>query len=196
MDLPSPVQSEKQESSCSNEQQATNGVNRPHNLFQRHPWILRVALGPVEDEETSGACEVEGSLHLPLISTLRLRPSEMHTQYMPRQPEGLALVTPPAPRPPTNPPTAPPRNAKPLASALYLSGSTSDGIACTMEIVDRVTPIRMPPPINIAILVALAEMMAPTKAISGGTAARYLRSSTSDSLPTKGESTLCINNGP
>jgi len=65
-----------------------------------------------------------------------------------------------------------------------------------MEMVDKVVPIRIPPPISIAIEVALAETTAPTKAMSGGIAARYLRSRTSDSLPTMGDKTLCMSSGP
>lgn len=86
--------------------------------------------------------------------------------------------------------------AMPLAMARYFSGSTSDGIACTMAIVAKVVPMRIPPPIKVAILCALAQTTAPANAISGGTAAMYFRSNTSLSLPTKGDRTDCISNGP
>lgn len=91
---------------------------------------------------------------------------------------------------------APPMNANPLATARYLSGRISEGMACTILIVDRVVPMRIPPTMSMLMDVALAYITAPTKATSGGTAARCLRSSTSESLPTMGDSTLCINSGP
>ena len=69
-------------------------------------------------------------------------------------------------------------------------------MAWTMEIVLSVTPIRIPPPINIDIDVALAEMIAPAKAIRGGIDASHFRSSTSLSRPTIGDSTLCMRSGP
>ena len=65
-----------------------------------------------------------------------------------------------------------------------------------MEMVDRVVPISIPPPMSILIDVALAEMTAPANAINGGNAARYFLLRTSDSLPTMGERTLCISSGP
>ena len=134
-----------------------------------------------------------------------------------RQPDGLMFVTAPAPREPTlryfstyrlkyelylgisqthRPPTAPPKNENPFETARYFRGRISDGMAWTMEIVASVTPIRIPPTINIVIDEALADMTAPTKAIKGGILARYLRSRTSDSRPTIGERTLCIKSGP
>jgi len=131
-----------------------------------------------------------------------------------RQPPGFAFVAAPAPRLPTlwlcvsfislaeirwkayNPPTAPPRNANPLARARYFKGKTSDGIAWTIEIVERVHPTRMPPPMSIFIEVALAEMTAPMKERTGGPIARYFLSRTSERRPTMGESTLCIKSGP
>src|SRR4051812_41900268 len=91
---------------------------------------------------------------------------------------------------------APPRKANPFARARYLSGSTSEGMACTMEIVERVVPIKMPPPMSIVIEVALAEMTAPANEMRGGIIARYFLSRTSDNRPTIGESTLCIRSGP
>ena len=57
-----------------------------------------------------------------------------------------------------------------------------------MEILVKVTPMRIPPPIKVAISWALAEMTAPTKAINGGMETKYLRSTTSDKRPTMGES--------
>jgi len=68
-----------------------------------------------------------------------------------------------------NPPTAPPRKAKPFANARYFKGKISLGIAWTMEIVDKVTLMRIPPPMNIDIELALAEITAPTRAMRGGT---------------------------
>lgn len=65
-----------------------------------------------------------------------------------------------------------------------------------MEIVDRVTPIKIPPPIKMLIELALAETTAPMKAISGGMEERYRRSRTSDRRPTIGERTLCMSRGP
>lgn len=132
---------------------------------------------------------------------------------MSRHPDALVFVTPPAPRTPTlplllvtglarilrrtyRPPTAPPRKANPFAKALYFSGSTSAGIAWTIDIVLSVTPIKIPPPMSIGIDVAFAETTAPAKATRGGTVAKYFRSRTSLSLPTMGERTLCINSGP
>jgi hypothetical protein len=146
-------------------------------------------------------------------------------QKMLRHPPAPAFVAAPAPRLPTlhplyqssslhqqlnipqskrstnkigtyNPPTDPPRNANPLASALYFKGSTSDGIVCTIEIVESVVPIKTPPPINIVMDVALAETTAPAKEIRGGIIARYFLSSTSESRPMIGERTLCMRSGP
>lgn len=91
---------------------------------------------------------------------------------------------------------APPRKAKPLARARYFIGKTSDGIAWTIEIVESVHPTKMPPPMSMVIEVALADMTAPMKDIAGGAMARYFLSSTSESRPTIGDSTLCISNGP
>lgn len=67
-------------------------------------------------------------------------------------------------------------------------GRTSAGIAWVMEILVKVTPMRIPPPMRVAISFALAETTAPTKAINGGMEARYLRSTTSERRPTTGES--------
>ena len=66
----------------------------------------------------------------------------------------------------------------------------------TMAMVLRVKAMRMPPPISCAMLPAFAEMTAPTNAITGGIAAMYLRSTTSDRRPTMGESTDCMSSGP
>ena len=77
-----------------------------------------------------------------------------------------------------------------------MRGSVSDGMAWAIEIVARVVPMRMPPPISMLIEVALAETTAPTKAMTGGMEARYLRSSTSERRPIIGERTLCIRRGP
>jgi hypothetical protein len=90
----------------------------------------------------------------------------------------------------------PPRKAKPFAKALHLSGRTSAGIAWTIGIVLSMTPIRILPPMSIGIDVAFAETTAPMKATRGGTVAKYFQSSTSLSLLTMGEKTLCINSGP
>jgi hypothetical protein len=95
-----------------------------------------------------------------------------------------------------NPPTAPPRKANPFARALYFRGSTSEGIAWTMEIVESVKPTKIPPPMSIFMDVALAEITAPTNEMTQGPIARYFLSRTSDRRPTMGERTLCINNGP
>jgi hypothetical protein len=57
-----------------------------------------------------------------------------------------------------------------------------------MEILVKVTPMRIPPPIKVAISWALAEMTAPTKATNGGIETKYLRSTISDKRPTRGES--------
>jgi len=94
------------------------------------------------------------------------------------------------------PPTVPPMPQKPCAIARYFNGRISEGIACTMDIVARVDPIMMPPPISMFMDVALAEMMAPTKAIRGGMAARYLRFETSERRPMMGERTDCMSRGP
>lgn len=69
-------------------------------------------------------------------------------------------------------------------------------MAWTMAIVDRVKPIRIPPPMSMLIDVALAEMIAPIHAIKGGMLASHLRSRTSDKRPMIGESTLCMRRGP
>lgn len=87
-------------------------------------------------------------------------------------------------------------NEKPFARARYFRGKISDGMAWTIAIVESVVPMSMPPPINMLIEVAFAEMIAPTNAMRGGMAARYFRSRTSDSLPTMGERTLCMRRGP
>lgn len=65
-----------------------------------------------------------------------------------------------------------------------------------MEIVERVHPTRIPPPMSIFIEVAFAEMTAPIKEMAGGPMARYFLSRTSDRRPTIGERTLCIRRGP
>jgi hypothetical protein len=62
--------------------------------------------------------------------------------------------------------------------------------------VARVVPMRMPPPINMDMLVAFAHMIAPTHAISGGIVANSLRSRTSESRPTGGDKTDCMRSGP
>jgi hypothetical protein len=67
---------------------------------------------------------------------------------------------------------------------------------CTIEMVDRVTPIKAPPPIKTGIDLAVADTTAPMNAMSGGIAARYFLSNTSESRPTIGESTLWIKSGP
>jgi hypothetical protein len=70
---------------------------------------------------------------------------------------------------------------------LNLRGRTSAGIAWVIEILVKVTPMRIPPPIRVAMSFALAETTAPTKAIKGGMEAKYLRSTISDRRPTMGE---------
>jgi hypothetical protein len=95
-----------------------------------------------------------------------------------------------------NPPKAPPRNANPFARARYFKGKTSDGIACTIEIVESVHPTRIPPPISIFIEVALAETTAPMNERTGGPMAKYFLSRTSERRPMMGDSTLCISSGP
>jgi len=62
--------------------------------------------------------------------------------------------------------------------------------------VASVVPIRIPPPINMDMLVALAQMMEPMHAISGGMVANSLRFKTSDKRPTGGERTDCMRSGP
>ena len=66
----------------------------------------------------------------------------------------------------------------------------------TMEMVASVVPMRIPPPINMDMLVALAQMMEPMHAINGGMVANSLRSKTSDKRPTGGERTDCMRSGP
>lgn len=65
-----------------------------------------------------------------------------------------------------------------------------------MEMVAKVVPMRMPPPINMLMEVALAQMILPTQAMRGGMVANSFRSSTSDSRPTRGDKTDCIRSGP
>ena len=65
-----------------------------------------------------------------------------------------------------------------------------------MEMVASVVPMRMPPPINMNILVAFAQMMAPMHAMSGGIVAKSLRSRTSERRPTGGDRTDCMRSGP
>jgi hypothetical protein len=65
-----------------------------------------------------------------------------------------------------------------------------------MEILVRVTPMRIPPPIRVAIFFALAEMTAPTKAIKGGMEAKYLRSTISERRPTMGDRVAWMRRGP
>lgn len=83
----------------------------------------------------------------------------------------------------------------PCAMGLYFNGRISDGMAWTIEMVDSVAPIKMPPPTSISIDSARAEMAAPAKATSGGPAARYLRSRTSERRPKRGDRAACINRG-
>lgn len=67
---------------------------------------------------------------------------------------------------------------------------------CTIEMVAKVVPMRMPPPISMLIEVALAQMMLPTQAMSGGMVAKSFRSRTSESRPTRGDRTDCMSRGP
>lgn len=78
---------------------------------------------------------------------------------------------------------------------LYLSGRISEGMACTIEMVESVVPISIPPPTSAFMDVGRAEMAAPARAMSGGNVARYFRSSTSERLPRTGESTACMRSG-
>src|SRR4051812_14581887 len=94
-----------------------------------------------------------------------------------------------------NPPRDPAMKANPLAKALYFMGRTSDGIAWIMEIVLKVTPIIIPPPIRVVIDWAFAETTAPANAINGGTDARYLRSTRSERRPMMGDRTACMSRG-
>ena len=55
----------------------------------------------------------------------------------------------------------------------------------------KVAPIRIPPPIKVDIVCALADTTALTKATKGGTEAKYLRSTTLERRATMGESTAC-----
>jgi hypothetical protein len=84
----------------------------------------------------------------------------------------------------------------PCDKDLYLRGRTSAGIAWATEILVKVTPMRMPPPIKVAMSFALAEITAPTNAIKGGTEARYLRSTTSERRPTMGDRVAWMRRGP
>jgi len=101
-------------------------------------------------------------------------------------PDAFMLVTFPAPRDPTIPPIPLPTKPAPFATARYSNGKISLGMACTMDIVERVTPTRIPPKISVDIELAVAEMTAPTKAISGGIDTNHFRSRTSLSLPPTG----------
>lgn len=112
------------------------------------------------------------------------------------QPDVLKLVTLPAPRDPTIPPMPLPRKPAPLATARYFIGKISLGIACTIEIVESVTPINMPPPMSVDIEFAVAETTAPIKAISGGIDTSHFRSSTSLSRPIIGLRPAWIRRGP
>jgi hypothetical protein len=94
------------------------------------------------------------------------------------------------------PPNTPATPASPLAKARYFSGRISEGMDCTMEMVASVVPMRIPPPINMDMLVAFAHMMAPTHAMRGGIVAKSLRSKTSESRPTGGDRTDCMSSGP
>lgn len=94
------------------------------------------------------------------------------------------------------PPRKPAIPAKPFASAQYLSGRISEGIDWTIDMVARVVSIRIPPPINMDMDVAFAQMMAPIQLMSGGIVAKSLPSSTSDNRPTRGDKTDCISSGP
>ena len=75
-----------------------------------------------------------------------------------------------------SPPNAPPRKFEPLAIARYFKGRTSAGIATMMPRDERPTPIRIPPPINWLIPVALAETQEPANAMVSWIEATYLRS--------------------
>ena len=77
-----------------------------------------------------------------------------------------------------------------------MRGKISEGIDWTMDIVASVVPMRMPPPINIDMLVALAQIIAPTQAMRGGIVANSLRSKTSERRPTGGDRTDCMSKGP
>ena len=76
------------------------------------------------------------------------------------------------------PPITPATPASPFAKGRYFRGRISEGIDWTIEMVASVVPMRIPPPINIDMLVALAQMMEPMHAISGGMVANNLRSKT------------------
>ena len=84
----------------------------------------------------------------------------------------------------------------PLAMARYFKGNTSAGMATMMPKDERPTPIRMPPPINSLMPLALADTQEPAKAIVSWMEATYFRSMTSDSRPTIGHRTACISSGP
>ena len=60
-----------------------------------------------------------------------------------------------------SPPQAPPKNEIPPEIGRYFMGRISDGIASRRGRVARQIPMRIPPPINVFISVALAEMQAP-----------------------------------
>jgi hypothetical protein len=75
-------------------------------------------------------------------------------------------------------------------------GKISEGIECTIETVDKLIPIKIPPPIRVCMSFALAETTDPANAMSGVNVASHLRSRTSESLQTTGESALCMRSGP
>lgn len=61
-----------------------------------------------------------------------------------------------------------PMNANPLASVRCFRGMTSVRIARMTEIVDKVTPIKIPLLMSIFIVAAFADMTAPANATSEG----------------------------
>lgn len=194
-----PIQGQKQESRRDDKQRRSNGIASPDILLESHPGVVRPFLRPVKGQEPNRSYPMTSSLDpedvapsagadvcdstcskaaytIPIIlAMMRNHNRILHTH---------------------SPPTAPPMNANPFARGRCFMGRISEGIACTMEIVASVTPIRIPPPMSIFIDVALAQIMEPTTATSGGIEAIYFRSRTSDRRPTSGDSTLCISRGP
>jgi len=88
-----------------------------------------------------------------------------------------------------NPPSDPATKQSPCDNDLYFKGRTSAGMAWVIDILVKVTPMSIPPPIRVDIVCAFADTTAPAKATRGGKDAKYLRSTTSESRPTMGEST-------
>jgi hypothetical protein len=166
----------------------------------------------VKHEESDGCDGVESDLEPENVPLKKERGRQSRfsargeeTRGWLTHPEGLFRIIAPELRPPTTPASPPaaklsPDRAKnsgesatvdgsrytadsPDDRGLHFIGTTSAGIAPMTEEVESMAPMSTPPPMSMDMEVALAEMIAPTRAMTAGTPARYLRSRRSERRP-------------